>query len=113
MRCSDLELPSLCMNRTTVVWKDAARGTAPSGNPIFGMYLGRRARQSCTKIGYRPVPHSSLPRMATAFVVVALTLCGSSTSPQARTLEVGPGKPFALPSHAAAIAQDGIHIQIA
>jgi hypothetical protein len=51
--------------------------------------------------------------MATAFVVVALTLCGSSTSPQARTLEVGPGKPFALPSHAAAIAQDGDHIQIA
>src|SRR5947209_16068498 len=114
MRCSDLELARLGMNSlTTVVWKDAARGTASSRNPIFGVYLGRRARENCTKIRDRPVRHSRLPRLATAFVVVALTLCGSSTSSQARTIEVGPGKPFALPSQAAVIAKDGDHIEIA
>src|SRR5690349_6421076 len=113
MRCSDLELPRLCMNSlTTVVWKDAGRGTAPSRNPIFRMYIGRRARESCTKIGDRPARHSSLPRMVTAFVVVVLTLCGPSASSPARTLEVGPGKPFAVPSHAVAIANDGDHIEI-
>jgi len=50
--------------------------------------------------------------MATAFVVVALTLCGN-TSSDARTLEVGPGKQLALPSQAAVIAKDGDHIEIA
>ena len=51
-------------------------------------------------------------RMLTTFVVAALALCGSTSSP-ARTLEVGPGKPFALPSLAAVIAKDGDHIEIA
>src|SRR5437588_11744524 len=58
--------------------------------------------------------NARLHSIAPAFVVVAtLMLCGRSTFSRANTLEVGLGKPFALPSQAAAIAKDGDHIEIA
>lgn len=59
--------------------------------------------------------HSPCPpavARATPFVL-ALLAALAATPARARTLEVGPGKPFANPSEAAASAQDGDHIIIA
>src|SRR4030095_1641461 len=48
-----------------------------------------------------------------AFIVAILvTICGFTSLSQARVLEVGSGKPFALPSQAAAMANDGDRIVI-
>jgi len=116
MPCFHSKLLRLCMNNLSAAdWKHAGRGTDPSRNHVFARCPCRRARGICTNVGdRRPIRHSSLHRMAAAFVVVAtLTLCGSTTSSRARTLEVGPGKPFALPSQAAVMAKDGDHIEIA
>ena len=62
----------------------------------------------------RLIRNSHRHRRAPASVaMVIMTLCGSNPPSQAKVLEVGPGKPFALPSQAAAMATDGDHIKIA
>ena len=115
----------------------------PNGNDmdvvksIHDLSVGRRIRQNKTAYtatsfetahARRPrypykrrrwtVRNSSIHRTAATFVILAslvttLTVCASRTSSQARTLEVGPGKPFAFPSEAAAVTNDGDHIEIA
>src|SRR6478752_1002806 len=55
-------------------------------------------------------------RGALPFIVLVITITSLyvfSGAPQARVLEVGPGKRFALPSEAAAIAKDRDHVKIA
>src|SRR5690242_13056100 len=62
----------------------------------------------------RLIDNSSVHRRALSFALLAtVTASGYNTPSPARELEVGPGKPFALPSQAAAVATDGDHVKIA
>ena len=62
---------------------------------------------------HRPDPARTRLTRAAALLAGLLAVSGLSVPATAATLEVGPGKTYAMPSDAAAVAKDGDHILIA